>query len=163
MIDFDSLYREEYNRIFSKAFNMLQSIQDAEDAVQDTFIKAWKSQDSLDTTRYPNYHAWLFTIVTRVCIDKLRQRKTRYINIPLDDVIEHLEVNTLNETEALAFVEPVLEKLSRQQREAIMLYFYAGNSRIDGAALSGDPKFVNKMRAAQVAAKKHRKLLEVVS
>lgn len=161
MIDFDNLYREEYNRIYGKAWSMLLNVQDAEDATQESFIKAWRYIDTLNTDRFPNYHAWLFTIVTRVCIDKLRQRKVRYINIPLEDELEHLEVDTLEEVDAWTFVEPVLEKLSRQQREVIKLYFYAGHSRVDGAALSGDPKFANKIRAAHIAARKYRHLLEV--
>lgn len=55
------------------AFRLLGSIHDAEDAVQNTWIKA----STADTHDLRNPAAWLTTVVSRVCLDLLRVRKSR--------------------------------------------------------------------------------------
>lgn len=55
------------------AFRLLGSIHDAEDAVQSTWIKA----STADPGDLRNPSAWLTTVLTRVCLDYLRRRKSR--------------------------------------------------------------------------------------
>src|SRR5689334_18085461 len=52
---------------------MLGSLSEAEDAVQE----AWLRLDRTDTATVPNLAAWLTTVVSRVCLDMLRSRKSR--------------------------------------------------------------------------------------
>ncbi|TCP56996.1 RNA polymerase sigma-70 factor (ECF subfamily) [Tamaricihabitans halophyticus] len=55
------------------AFRLLGSIHDADDAVQNTWIKA----STADTDSLRNPAAWLTTVLTRVCLDQLRMRHRR--------------------------------------------------------------------------------------
>jgi RNA polymerase sigma-70 factor (ECF subfamily) len=112
--------------VFSIAYRMLGSVMDAEDMVQETFIRWQRARD--DDVRSPK--AYLATTVTRLCIDQLRSaRKQReeYIGpwlpepLVVDDetseVDEHL---ALSDSLSLAFLV-VLESLSPTERAAFLL------------------------------------------
>jgi RNA polymerase sigma-70 factor (ECF subfamily) len=60
-------------RLRAVAYRMLGSLSEAEDAVQDAWLRA--SQADIGGVR--NLTAWLTTVVTRVCLNQLRARRTR--------------------------------------------------------------------------------------
>ena len=62
------------------AYRMLGSLSEAEDAVQE----AWLRFGRADTSGVENLRGWLTTVVARVCLDVLRSRKSRREE-PLDD------------------------------------------------------------------------------
>src|SRR5712691_11569586 len=55
------------------AFRMLGSLTEADDAVQEAWIRLSRA----DTSNVDNLRAWLTTVVGRVCLNMLRSRKTR--------------------------------------------------------------------------------------
>src|SRR5215470_11904286 len=66
-------FEEQRPRLRAVAYRMLGSVAEAEDAVQD----AWLRLDRADTSGVENLGAWLTTVVARVCLNMLRTREQR--------------------------------------------------------------------------------------
>lgn len=60
-------------RLRAVAYRMVGSLSEAEDAVQEAWLRLQRS----DVSEVENLHAWLTTVVARVCLDALRARKSR--------------------------------------------------------------------------------------
>lgn len=73
-------------QLFSTAFRMTRNRADAEDLVQETFLKAWRSFDSYE--QGTNLRAWLFRIMTNTYINKYNAKLRRPTETELDEVEE---------------------------------------------------------------------------
>src|SRR5213079_3192720 len=70
---FEMVIRSTSRNLFAIAYGILQSREEAEDVVQDTFVKAWKSRWRVrDSAKLP---AWLSTIARHRARDLARKRK----------------------------------------------------------------------------------------
>lgn len=67
-------FKEKYlplgEPLYRVAFYMLESGDDAEDAVQDLFVRLWSSRDSLDSVRNPK--SYCITMLRNICVDRIR-------------------------------------------------------------------------------------------
>jgi RNA polymerase sigma-70 factor (ECF subfamily) len=67
---------ERYRReLHVHCYRMLASFDEAEDAVQETFLRAWRARESFDGSAL--VRAWLYKIATNVCLDALRRSARR--------------------------------------------------------------------------------------
>ena len=72
---FDSLVRRYDRSVLRLALHMLANEEDAQDAHQEAFIKAYRH---LSNFRFEcSFYTWLYRIVTNLCLDQLRRRKSR--------------------------------------------------------------------------------------
>jgi RNA polymerase sigma-70 factor, ECF subfamily len=63
------------SELLAHCYRMLGSMQDAEDLVQETFLRAWHRLDTFEY--YVSFRAWLYKIATNACIDVLDKRRPR--------------------------------------------------------------------------------------
>ena len=127
---FEQLALEIERPLYRHAARMLGQ-DDAEDAVQDALLSAWKSLASFEGT---SFRAWVFRIVTNRALDKLRARKRRP-ELPLDPPTENDDSSGWAEPvaagpeladlaanrEALQVVEEALATLPAEQRAVLLL------------------------------------------
>jgi RNA polymerase sigma-70 factor (ECF subfamily) len=76
---FRELYENNYAMIFRLAYRYTKSQEDAEDIMQDTFIKAFKSIKKFDFNVSSNFSAWIYQVGLHCTLDYLRKRKRRRI------------------------------------------------------------------------------------
>jgi RNA polymerase sigma factor (sigma-70 family) len=119
-------FEAERNRLQNLAYRMLGSRAEAEDAVQE----AWLRLSRADADQVENLSGWLTTVVSRVCLDQLRTQRFTAAD-PLDD--EHLEETpsaseagpeseaVLGESVGLALLV-VLDALEPAERVAFVLH-----------------------------------------
>src|SRR6059036_1068256 len=119
-------FEENRTHLRAVAYRMLGSLSDADDAVQEAWLRLSRS----DTSSVENLGGWLTTVVSRVCLDMLRSRKTRReepldIHVP-DPIVASAEPDPAEEAElpdsvGLALLV-VLETLTPAERLAFVLH-----------------------------------------
>jgi RNA polymerase sigma-70 factor, ECF subfamily len=139
-------------------YRMLGAAAEAEDAVQETFVRAWRAE--YDPARAP-VRAWLYTIATNVCLDLLRGARRRAVAMdlgpaatpgpdlgpplppdawvrPLPDALlgDPAEVAAQRDTIRLAFVV-ALQRLPPRQRAVLILREVLAFSAAEVAGLLG--------------------------
>jgi RNA polymerase sigma factor (sigma-70 family) len=72
---FGALTQGHRRELHVHCYRMLASFDEAEDAVQETFLRAWRSRDTFDGGSL--FRAWLYRIATNVCLDMRRRRSRR--------------------------------------------------------------------------------------
>ncbi|MFI7063108.1 RNA polymerase subunit sigma-70 [Kribbella sp. NPDC050124] len=140
------LYRRE---LHVHCYRMLASFDDAEDAVQETLLRAWRGRDGYDGRTY--FRAWLYRIATNVCLDVARRHARRQAATPgemvwlqpypdqlLDEIAPPDDqpdaVVVDRETIELAFLV-ALQSLPARQRAALIARDVLGWSANDTAEL----------------------------
>jgi RNA polymerase sigma factor (sigma-70 family) len=121
------LFEAQRPRLRAVAFRMLGSRTDADDAVQETWLRLSRSAD----TAVENFGGWLTTVISHICLDMLRARKTRGDDIAhSEDKLEPTLTSTPNPQEddllladsVSAALLVVLQRLSPAERVAFVLH-----------------------------------------
>ena len=89
-------------------YRMLASPFEADDAVQETFIRAWRSIDSFEGRS--SLRSWLYRIATNICLDMLRSSQRRARPVDLGPAREPVLAN-LNELPEVTWLEPIPDRL----------------------------------------------------
>jgi RNA polymerase sigma factor (sigma-70 family) len=119
-------FEEHREHLRSVAYRMLGSVAEADDAVQDAWLRLSRS----DTEDVVNLRGWLTTVVSRICLDMLRSRKSRRedaleFHFP-DPVVTRLDADPASSAEqsdavTLALLV-VLDTLNPRERMAFVLH-----------------------------------------
>nr|WP_275984042.1 RNA polymerase sigma factor SigW [Paenibacillus hamazuiensis] len=64
------------DKIYHLAYRMMGNAQEAEDVVQETFLRVYSNLERYDETQ--KFSTWIYRIATNLCIDRLRKRRTTY-------------------------------------------------------------------------------------
>jgi RNA polymerase sigma-70 factor (ECF subfamily) len=95
-------------------YRMLGSPFDAEDAVQDTFIRAWRHREQFEGRAA--LRSWLFRIATNVCLDMLKSKERRIRPMELGPAKEPVATN-LNTRPEATWLEPIPVQMLAPERD----------------------------------------------
>jgi RNA polymerase sigma-70 factor (ECF subfamily) len=121
-------------------YRMLGSIHDAEDVVQDTFLRAWRALDRFE--RRASMETWLYRIATNACLDELEKRPRREVEPYPDERLQDADTSiadpaaryALHEGMELAFLTAI-QRLPGRQRAVLILRDVLGWSAAESAEL----------------------------
>lgn len=122
---------DAYQRpVFNLAYRMLGNADEAEQASQEAFIRAWTRLDSYNPNH--KFSTWMLSITSNYCIDLIRKRKKRLLSIdgPLpphpaltSEQAKGPEAQAL-QGEQKEVVQALLETLPEDYREAVILRYW---------------------------------------
>jgi len=106
--ELESGFEQHRSELTAYCYRMLGSPFEAEDAVQDTFIRAWRGFDRFEGRAA--LRSWLYRIATNVCLDMLNGRERRARPMDLGPAREPVESN-LNTLPEVTWIEPIPDGL----------------------------------------------------
>ncbi len=129
---FRQLFEENKNGIFSLAFRYTKNAEDAEDIVQETFIKAYNSLQKFHTQDQTRFSSWLFRISINCSIDHLRKHKKMKEKHSMSQDVQNISSNNENLNpvyinrlkEIREKIDLILNQLSFKQRMIFILRHY---------------------------------------
>jgi RNA polymerase sigma-70 factor (ECF subfamily) len=86
---FDQLVESYRRELHLHCYRMLASYDEAEDAVQETYLRAWRRRDTFDGSSL--VRAWLYKIATNVCLDMRRSNARRVTSLEFFDDVPWLQ------------------------------------------------------------------------
>jgi RNA polymerase sigma-70 factor (ECF subfamily) len=121
---------------------------DAEDVLQRTFLDVWRGAGRFRSGE--RFSAWLFTIAHRRAVDTLRSRKHAVVDVDaMRDLMGEDGRETLQRYADAADVQAALQRLPEQEREVLLLAYFAGLSQTEIAQRLDIPLGTVKTRASR--------------
>ena len=131
---FEELYLVHGNRMKSIAYNHLGNIGDAEDAVQETFLKVHRAATTYSGEA--SFATWLYRILVNTCYDMLRRRRRRTDDVALEDELLQRSGPHVDDEKRLT-IRKLLLSLPEQRRSVFTLFEIEGLSHAEIAAILG--------------------------
>jgi RNA polymerase sigma-70 factor (TIGR02960 family) len=157
---FSALAERHRRELHVHCYRMLGSFQDAEDAVQETFLRAWRRRETFEGRS--TFRSWLYRIATNACLDLLAKRRPEpatggevpWLQPYPDRLLDELAADDADEPETAAVARETIElayvvavqHLAPRPRAALILRDVVGWPAKDVADLLGDS--VNSVNSA---------------
>jgi RNA polymerase sigma-70 factor (ECF subfamily) len=114
--------------LYGIIFNLIKDKEEAEDVLQEVFVKIWKNIDTYNTSKGRLY-TWMLNIARNASIDKLRSKNfnNNQKNLSTDNFVHILDDNskTINKIDAIGIKE-FIKKLKPKCIQLIDLLFFKG-------------------------------------
>jgi RNA polymerase sigma-70 factor, ECF subfamily len=137
---FSCLVEAYQTPVYNLCYRMLGSVEEAEDAAQETFLRAYRNMKGFDMQRA--FSTWLLSIAAHYCIDQIRRRRLSFVSfedLPAFDPPDQdlgPEASFLR-GENQQKIQKLLASLSPQDRAAVVMrYWYDFSYEEIGESLS---------------------------
>lgn len=120
---FCKLYEQAGNAVYSYALSLLHNQQDAEDVMQETFLKIRSAAHLYTPMGKPM--AWILTIARNICMMKFRQEK-HSSGVPLEEIKEELDFSQIEDWEDRIVLKTAFQILSQEECQIIVLHAVSG-------------------------------------
>lgn len=109
------------NKLFRVAYRLLNSKAEAEDVVQEIFLKLWSKRENL--MEYRSIEAFAMTMTKNLCLDKLKAKSTQNLGLEhakLQDASDNPH-NKMDVKDTIKKVHEIIDQLPEQQRLIIQM------------------------------------------
>ena len=130
---FEQIYRTHGERMKSIAYNRLGNVSDAEDAVQETFLKIHRAASTF--TGEASFSTWMVRILINTCYDVLRKRQ-RHPEDQEDETSFQRSAATVDDNKRIA-LRKLLDSLPEQRRTVFALFEIEGLSHAEIGSILG--------------------------
>ena len=120
---------EAYERpVYNLTYRMLGTPEEAEDAAQETFLRAYARLQQYNTDH--KFSTWLFSIANHHCIDRLRKRRKTFVSIDDNPVLQNLQneapepEETMLDAEQAQELQSLLSQLEPEYRTPLVLRYW---------------------------------------
>jgi len=125
---FTLLYDSYAKSLYGVIYNLLKDREEAEDILQETFVKIWKNLDTYDESK-GRFFTWLLNIARNSAIDRLRSKNfnNNQKNLSSDNFVHILDDNarTMNKIDTIG-IQEFVKKLKPKCIQLIDLLFFKG-------------------------------------
>jgi RNA polymerase sigma-70 factor, ECF subfamily len=141
--EFDDLYARSFHRLVGQIYAMTGNVAEAQDVVQEAFVRAWDKRTDLTLMESPE--AWVRTVAGRLAVSRWRRAHTG-----LKAVFRHGTPEAVPSPgpDRTALVS-ALREIPEHQRRAIVLHYLCDLSVAEVAAETGAPEGTVKARLAR--------------
>jgi RNA polymerase sigma-70 factor (ECF subfamily) len=140
---FEKIVRSHQSYAYAIAFRFVCDEDDAEDIVQESFIRIWKHLQDFDPEM--KFTTWMYKIVVNLCYDriKINKRRTKVFakqnsNFSIEDCIDRLDLQQeLSNKDMAALIRSLADGLSEKQRMIFLLRDLQDLSMDEVAGITG--------------------------
>lgn len=135
---FAELVTRHNKKFYSLAYRYVGARDEAEDIVQEAFIKLWEKPLMWQESRGNKFTTWFYKVIVNLCLDRKKKKR----NLPLDEKIQiedekESHDKTMVRNEAQKVLESEIAALPERQQTALNLCFYEGLSNKEAAEIMG--------------------------
>jgi RNA polymerase sigma-70 factor (ECF subfamily) len=135
---FAEIVNRHSKRFYSIAYRFIFNKDDAEDIVQEAFIKLWEKRVKWNPDKEAKFTTWFYKVIVNLCIDHNRKKKPVPLSedMPLIDKQQGHEA-LIQEKQKQVILERFIQELPERQQLALNLCFYEGISNQEAAEIMG--------------------------
>jgi len=141
---FKQLYELSSSKLYGVSYAILKSSEQAEEVLQDGFVKIWNNAAKFDSTK-ASAMTWMTTIVRNRALDVLRSRKSRPVEVDYEyEGLEFTASDISPEDQSSIELDAgrighCLKELKEDQRKSILMAYYYGYTHDEIAEQIGAP------------------------
>ncbi len=139
---FSALVERHSRRFYGLAYRYMGRKAEAEDIVQEGFLRVWKNPEHWHNDRSTKFTTWFYRVIVNLCLDELRKKKPSSLPTGWDTPDESPDQDTLKvieERRKQTMLEEAMRSLPKRQQTALNLCFYEGVSNQEAADIMGIP------------------------
>ena len=119
---FKQIFLPYHQKMYRIAYRMVENQPDAEDIVQEAYIKLWKKRNEI--AHIENTESFAVAVLKNTCLDFLRKMKPEIVDLSVLNQEFSLSENEIENKEKLQHIETIVKQLPERQQQIIYLKHY---------------------------------------